>query len=251
MPLLAEQIIAILLVSLRIAPTFAFAPPFTLLRVPLTVRLLLSLSIAAWLGLGYPDQTYNQDVLEVGLIRLIAGELFLGIALALSLQLAFAAMLVAGRTLDIQTGFGLALLIDPTTRTQTPLIGTLFAYAAGAIFFGLNGPVELLALWAISIQEMPLGSVAISIDINALLTYISAVFMMSIGLAGIVLLTLFLIDLTVAFMSRTLPQMNVLLLGFQIKTFAVLATLPLTIAISGTIFLRIVRMAINYVPRLT
>lgn len=245
MPLLTEQIIAILLVSLRIAPTFAFAPPFTLLRVPVTVRLLLSLSIAAWLSLSYPDQTYNQEVMRIGLLGLVAGELFLGIALALSLQLAFAAMLVAGRTLDIQTGFGLALLIDPTTRTQTPLIGTIFAYAAGAVFFGLSGPSDLLSLWAISIQEMPLGSVAISINLPALLTYLSSIFLLSIGLAGIVLLTLFLIDLTIAFLSRTLPQMNVLLLGFQVKTMAVLVTLPLTIAVSGTIFLRLIRMALQ------
>lgn len=249
MPLLTEQIIAVLLISLRIAPTFAFAPPFTLLRIPVTVRLLLSLSIAAWLSLTYPDQTYNQGTMKIGLLGLVASELFLGVALALSLQLAFAAMLVAGRTLDIQTGFGLALLIDPTTRTQTPLIGTIFAYAAGAVFFGLGGPSDLLLLWATSIREMPLGSVAISIDLPALLTYLSAIFLLSIGLAGIVLLTLFLIDLTIAFLSRTLPQMNVLLLGFQVKTMAVLVTLPLTIAVSGTIFLRLIRMALQSASR--
>ncbi len=43
------------------------------------------------------------------------------------------------------------------------------------------------------------------------------VFLMAIGLAGIVLLVLFLLDLIVAFLSRTLPQMNVLLLGFQVR----------------------------------
>jgi flagellar biosynthesis protein FliR len=55
---------------------------------------------------------------------------------------------------------------------------------------------------------------------------------------------------TIAFMSRTLPQMNMLVLGFQVKTIALLVTLPFVFAFSGSLFLRLVRLAIDATPDL-
>jgi len=244
------QIIAIFLISLRIAPTFAFAPPFTLLRIPTTIRVLLSISLATWLVLSNPEQTYQQNITYDNLPFMMLGEIIIGTTLMLTLQWMSAAVLMIGRSIDIQTGFGLALLIDPTTRSQRPLIGTIFAYAVGAVFFSLEAPLDLLAIWAESINQVPLGAPLIEANIPVLLAFISAVFLIATGLAGVILLTLFLIDLTVAFLSRTLPQMNVLLIGFQVKTLAVLATLPLAIAYSSATYIRLVRISVETIPEL-
>lgn len=246
---LVSSIVATLLISLRIGPALAFAPPFTLLRIPVTVRIALSLALSAWLVATLPGLTTDR-VTELGFVQTVIVELLLGAALALGLQLAFAAILVAGRTIDIQAGFGLALLADPTLRSQMPLIGTLFAYGAGAVFFAVGGANDLLFVWKESVERVPLGAFAGLIEIGTLLSYISAVFVMALGLAGLVLLTLFLIDLSVAFISRTLPQMNVLLLGFQVKTLAILIVLPLVFTVSGTLFFRLVRVALEIGPRL-
>lgn len=243
---LTDQAVAALLVSLRIAPALAFAPPFTLLRVPVMVRVMLAITLAAWLVAGHPQQTWQSDFWSRGLFLTATAELLMGIALALTLQIAFAALLTAGRAIDIQAGFGLAVLIDPTTRSQMPLVGTLFAYAAGAIFFATGGPADLLAIWAESVARVPLGAAVLGGDsVQAIIFYMSAVFVMAFGAAGLVMLVLFVIDLAVAFMSRTLPQMNVLLLGFQVKTLAVLALLPLGIALSAALFLRMLRYALQ------
>jgi flagellar biosynthesis protein FliR len=247
---LADQAIATLLISLRIVPTLAFAQPFTLLRVPATVRLMLSISLAAWLVAGNPDATWRADFWTAGLPMVMLGELFLGVSLALALQLAFAALLTAGRTIDIQAGFGLAVLVDPATRTQLPLIGTIFAYAAAAVFFAIGGPQDLLAIWAASVGQVPLGTASIGGDPAVLGEYLGAVFLMAMGLAGIVLLLLFLLDLAVAFLSRTLPQMNVLLLGFQVKAIATIVALPLALSISGALLARLMRFALETMPQL-
>ncbi len=243
---LTDQAVAALLVSLRIAPALAFAPPFTLLRVPTLVRVMLAITLAAWLVAGHPQQTWQSDFWSRGLFLTATAELVMGIALALTLQIAFAALLTAGRTIDIQAGFGLAALIDPTTRAQMPLVGTLFAYAAAAIFFATGGPADLLAIWSESVAQVPLGAAVFGGDsVQAIIFYMSAVFVMAFGAAGLVMLVLFVIDLAIAFMSRTLPQMNVLLLGFQVKTLALLAVLPLGIALSAALFLRMLRYALQ------
>lgn len=245
---LADQAAAILLISLRIVPALAFAPPFTLLRVPPTVRVVLAIALAAWLVAAHPQQTWQSDFRGQGLAVTAAAELFLGIALALSLQLAFAALMTAGRAIDIQAGFGLALLVDPATRAQMPLVGTLLAYAAAAVFFAVGGPADLLAIWAASVAQVPLGGAALGGSFPVLASYMSAVFVMAFGAAGLVMLVLFVIDLAVAFMSRTLPQMNVLILGFQVKTLAVLVALPVAIPLSLGLLLRMIRFALETAP---
>ena len=247
---LVQQAVATLLVSLRIAPTFAVAQPFTLIRVPASVRLALALALAAWLVAGNPAATSRAPIWDRGLPAVAGGELLLGIALALALQLAFAALLVAGRTADIQAGYGLAVLVDPQTRNQLPLVGTVLAYAAGAIFFATDGAARLLAIWAASLRRAPLGAAVNAAAPQVMIGYVSAVFLLAFGLAGLVLLVLLLLDLAIAFMSRTLPQMNVLLLGFQVKTLATLVMLPVALALSGSLFATILQTAFETMDRL-
>lgn len=240
----ANQIAAVLLLSLRIAPTLAFAPPFTLVRMPAMVRLALCLGLSIWLLAAHPEAAASLRP-GAGAFAAAMSELLLGATLAISLQLAFAAIMTAGRALDIQVGFGLAQIADPTLRTHMPLVGTLFVYAAAAVFFATDGPLDLLAIWSRTLEIIPLGGFAGAPALRPLLDNIELVFMLAMGLAGVVFLTIFIIDIAIAFASRTLPQMNVLLLGFQVKTIALLLTLPFVFAFSGAMFLRLMRLAVD------
>lgn len=244
-----DLLIASFCLSLRIVPALAFSPPFTFLRVPASVRLLLCLSLAFWIVLAQPSGFL--DPLKSGsLLEILLGELLLGVTFALALQLAFGALFVVGRAIDIQVGFGLAQVADPSLRAQMPLVGALFAYAAAAVFFSTGGPHDLMAIWSRSASEIPLGAFATP-NIEGLLNYISDIFVVAVAIAGIVMLVLFIVDAAIALMSRTLPQMNMLVMGFQLKTIVLLVTLPFVFSLSGALFLRLVRMAIEAMPLLT
>lgn len=236
--------IASLLVALRLAPALTFAPPFTLLRVPATIRVLLAIGLAFWIVAARPELT-TERMVGLSLPGLILGELVLGITIALGLQLAFAAILWAGRALDIQAGFGLAMLADPTTNAQIPLAGTILAYTAAMIFFATGAQYDLLALWLASVETLPVGYGILQPDMAAVGAYLASVFFIAVGLVGAAMLAIFLTDLVVAFLSRTLPQMNVLLLGFQAKAMVMVVTLPIAMGFAGALFLRLVRMAVT------
>src|SRR6187399_713022 len=98
---MSNSLMAALLVSLRLAPCLAFAQPFTLLRVPVTVRVLLAVGLALWLVDARPALTVDR-LAGRGLVSLFLGELMVGLSIALALQLAFGAILWAGRVLDVQ-----------------------------------------------------------------------------------------------------------------------------------------------------
>lgn len=244
MTALVDTIVASLLLSLRIVPLLAFAQPFTLFRVPAIVRVILAIGLAAWLVAGNPAATSASGFWTRGLPVVAATELFLGLTLALAPQLAFAMLLWAGRAIDVQAGFGIATLVDPATRSQMPLVGTLFVYLAGAIFFATDGPRDLLAIWAASLERVPLGAIGTASPMPVI-DYLSGIALLAVGLAGLVLLVLFLLDLAVALLSRTLPQMNVLVLGFQVKAIATVAVLPLALSTSGALILHILRRALD------
>ena len=242
--------VASLLVGLRVAPVFALAPPFTLTRVPVPFRVLFGLGLAAWLvtggGAAAAVTDFGAGALTVAALR----ELLVGIVFVLAFQLTFGALHLAGRTVDIQAGFGLAGLIDPTTQNQSPLVGTLFALAAAAVFFAMNGHHDLLRLFAASLEAVPLGTAEAPRSLGPLAAFVSVIFLAALGVAGAAILGLFLADMAIALMSRTLPQMNVLVLGFQVKTLLLLVVLPIAFGFAGALLARLMAMTLEAVPGL-
>lgn len=238
------------LLSLRITPVFLFAPPFTLTRVPKLFTALMGMGLSAILVGAYPDVALVNEASAATLLIGGARELFLGLVPVVVLQMMFGGLYMTGRSIDIQAGFGLALIIDPTTRGQTPLMGTLFAYLAGATFFAMNGHLDLLRFFAASLEAVPLGSANEYAPLARITSYVFIVSLIALGVGGAVILALFLTDIVIAMLSRTVPQMNALLLGIQVKAIVVLAVMPVAIGVAGALLARLVANALNTMPRL-
>jgi len=80
--------------------------------------------------------------------------------------------------------------------------------------------------------------------------FMSVIFLMGFGLGGTAVLALFLTDLVIALLSRTVPQMNVLMLGFQVKSLVLLTVLPLSLGAGGALLMRIVMFSLDQMPRM-
>ena len=239
-----------LLLSLRLAPVLALAPPFSLVRLPMLFRVLLAFGLSASIASFNPAAAVNVDFSLAGILVPAIRELLLGSIFVLAFQLTFGAIYMAGRTVDIQAGYGLALLIDPTSRSQTPLVGTIFAYAAGAIFFAMNGHHDLLRILAASLEAIPLGSAHFPSSPGPVIAFMSMVFVTALGVAAGAILSLFLVDIAIAVLARTAPQMNALVLGFQVKTIVLLVVLPLTFGFSAALLARLMTMTLEAIPGL-
>ncbi|MFT4025413.1 MAG: flagellar biosynthetic protein FliR [Novosphingobium sp.] len=238
------------LLSLRIAPVFLFAPPFTLVRAPRLFVALMGLGLSAALVSALPAEARLSEVTAATLAAGALRELFLGLVPVAVLQFLFGTLNVAGRTIDVQAGFGLAMQIDPTTRTQQPLVGTIFGYAAAATFFAAGGHLQLLRFFTASLRAVPLGAEHGHGALQPLLGYVSAVSLAAIGVGGAAIAALFLCDIVVAALSRTVPQMNALLLGIQVKAGVMLVAVPVALGLSGSLLARLVAAALEIMPRL-
>ncbi len=100
--------------------------PFTLIRVPRLFKVLFALGLSASLLSAHPGMALLSAAQIPALTAAAVHELGLGVMIVLAFQLAFGALYLAGRTIDIQAGFGLSVLIDPATQGAVPMVGTLF-----------------------------------------------------------------------------------------------------------------------------
>lgn len=236
-----------LLLSLRLGPCFVLAPPFSQIMAPMRVRLCLVLALAGCFA-GVAPLTATLD--PGSLIAAAITELFLGLLIAFGFQIAFASLSFAGRALDVQAGYGLALVIDPGSRAQSPMFGTLFTLVAGLIFFAGQGHLELIRLFGALLKAIPVGQLSLSGDPTTLIRGVSLIMGLGVGAIAAAMITLFLIDVCIAYLSRALPQMNALMLGLQVKTLSTLVVLALSAGLLGPVALRLMRSALDFVPSL-
>jgi flagellar biosynthetic protein FliR len=223
-------ILSVLLVSLRFGVVILLTPVFSLIGLPLKIRVVLVLALSATLVAGMdPAATASVSAAPADLLLGAAKELALGSMLAFGLLAGFGAFQLAGRILDIQLGFGVAGLIDPTTRTQAPLLGTVLNMAAVLTFFLIDGHHLLIRGLAYSLVEIPPGSSLRAIPADLVVAQFGAMFVFAALLAAPVMTVVLLVDIALAMMARTMPQMNVFIIGLPLKIFVGLLVLAIAL----------------------
>lgn len=249
MTLSSEWMIAVILLTARLMPAFALANPFAMLNMPKSVRAAVILALAATLApvakVAPELARFETGPLLVGL----AGELVIGAAIAFALHSAFGAFFVSGRILDTQAGLSLALVIDPATKRQTPMVGTMFAMVAGSVFFATDGHHDLLRLVGFTLTAVPVGMLATTLNPEMFIAQTSAMFLLGVAAAGASMVVLFLTDIALAVISRALPQMNILMISLQVKSIVLLVVLALAAGMLAPLILRSLETGFGFVQK--
>ena len=221
-----------LLLAARIAAATVLTPVFGPTQIPAPVRVMISLGLAAFLLLAIPTSLPPIES-GAGLAVATLGELVLGASLAFGFLVAYSATQLAGRVLDIQLGYGAASVLNPTTQTPAPLIGTVFGMAGVAVFLAMDGHHVLLRALALSVEHYPPGTLAFDFDFSEHLRFSGAMFTFGLALAAPVMLTLLLSDIALAVMARSMPQLNIFVLSFSVKIVLGLIGLAVSVKFAG------------------
>lgn len=220
--------VAIALAAVRLGPMFILTPVFGMGDVPLRVRALLALALAATMVSAAGWRADPSALAPGGFVAAAAGEALLGAALAFGLLAAFATFLLGGRILDIQMGFGVGTLIDPTTRGHAPILGTGLQLLGIAVFLAADGHHAIVRGFAWSLERVALGHARGAFDAAAVAAHFGLVFAYGLVIVAPAVFTLLLIDIALAVAGRTMPQMNVFIIALPIKTFFGLLMLALS-----------------------
>ena len=230
---------AVFLLAVRLGPLFVLAPVFGSASIPVSLRVMFALALAALLVSARPDGLDVGDIHAGNLIQAALAEAAFGMAMAFGLMCAFGAFLFAGRLLDIQVGFGVATLFDPGTRAASPLLGTALNLLALTVFFALDGHHLIIRAAADSIAHVPPGAGPARLDAAAVVAAFGAMFGFGLGIVAPALITLLLLDIALGVVARTMPQMNIFIVAMPLKVAVGLLVLSLSVAQLGPVMHRI------------
>ena len=149
-----------------------------------------------------------------------------GAFMALGVNIGFATAGFGARMLDVQIGFGIGQVLDPETRRLMPVLSAAFAVLAPVILLLVDGHHLILRAAARGFEHFPVGQLwAAEVGIPALVHQVKGMFTLGLALVAPVVFCLVLIELTLGVVARSLPQMNVFVLGIPIKLLTGLAAL--------------------------
>jgi flagellar biosynthesis protein FliR len=222
------------LVAARIGGLLLFQPILGALSIPMTVRSLFILGLAALLTPLVPLPAQVPDT-PLGLTLALGSEILIGALLGLLCALCFIGLQMGGLLVAQEVGVAFGQIVDPNTEDEETIHGVFYLQLVAVIYLIVGGHRAVVTACLDTFERLPLLSIntpqALSVELLARALTLSGE--IALRVAGPILLTLFLVNLALGLVSRTMPQLNVLAVGFSLKgliAFAVMAAaLPLTV----------------------
>lgn len=223
-----------IMVFLRIAGLYRFAPVFSRTEVPSMVRVALAL-ISTIIIVGIIKPTAAPAGCPI-LLCMILNFLF-GALIGFVANCILAAVLAGGDMINTQMGMSSAMIMDPSTRSQVSVMANYFATLALLIFMYSGGVYWMFNAMIKSFTIYPMYSVNFHfeniINIPFLNEITGNILFVGLHLAGPVLLATLGQDIILGIISKTAPQVNVFSLSFLFKpvlgAFILIVILPMLV----------------------
>lgn len=217
-----------LLVAFRLAGLFIFTPVLANRTLPRQMRVLLVVMLAASLYPMLPAQAQvAPDAAMIDLAPMVIRELLIGLIMGFLAALPIHALDLSGYLISHQMGLGLARVYNPELETETDTTGQLVMYLGLASFVAVGGLEVLFLSIADTFRFVPLGGGpgAAQVPLDLIVGLIGSGFELAVRVAAPVLCIIFLLMIAMGFVTKTMPQINIMSVGFTVKILAGLAML--------------------------
>lgn len=221
------------LVMFRISGLVMTAPVFGSRMIPMRVRAAMVMMITA---VVFP-MVRTQVPADIGLgMALVGGiaEMMVGATIGLALSIFMMGAEVAGRTAGQQAGLAMSQIIDPTTNEQVSTLGALYTVVVTFSFLLIGGHRATMAALLDTYQVVPMLSFRFTDSIILLLVeMLAAAFIIGIRMGAPVIVAVFLSGIVLGFLSRTMPQLNILTVGFTLRLLVALGVAGVSLMAAG------------------
>ncbi len=236
-PLLYGPMWTYLCVLSRIGPLLTMMPPIMGSSVPNRVKVLLALTVAASVT---PMVMQNASPLPSHLADLCLGlikELLMGILFGTTVFIIVTSLQTGGQIISSLSSMDVAQAADPTTSESITVVSQMLSWIAMALFLALGGHRIILGACLDSFVTYPAGAILAEehwlMHLHGLLGHSVSVGMRAAAPPAIALL---LANFVTALIGRTLPQLNILAIGFNLNVTVMLLVLTISMASIGWVF---------------
>lgn len=220
------------LVLLRMSGLLIFAPLLAGRMMPRRFRVLLAVAMSAAVypivppGLGVAASVDLFDLLPM-----VVSELVIGAAIGLVAALPLYAAEMGGTISGHQMGLGIARVFNPEAEAESEAVAHLFFLAALTAYLAIGGLDLVFLAMARTFAHVPLGGFSLDrTPLDLLVGAMSSGMELAIRVCAPVVATMFVILIGMSVISKTMPQVNILSIGFALKILVSLAVLAWTAA---------------------
>lgn len=144
-------------------------------------------------------------------------ETLTGLVFGFITNMCFNSLKIAGSLIDQQLGLSMASIYDPNTNTQNTLIETILYWLGVMIFFSMNGHHQLIAGIQNSFNLVKVGQLILSGNFDYVINVFVQCFIIGIKIAVPMILSLLIAELLIGFISKSVPQLNVMVVSMPLK----------------------------------
>jgi len=228
---------AFALVLARLGGLMMAAPILSGLAIPRRVKGALTIGMA-WLVYPLVAGRVPQDVALSAVVTGMLGELMIGLSIGLALATLISGVQLGGLVAAQQAGIALGQSFDPTVDESSTVIGQAYSIFLYLAFLAMGGHRAMVAALLDTFVIIPPLSFGFSDSLVMLLVeMLTAAFVMAVRLAGPVLIALTLLTIAMGLISRTMPQLNILSVGFTLKVLVMLAVAGLAVVAAQEVVL--------------
>jgi flagellar biosynthetic protein FliR len=202
----------------RVVAIILFAPILGSAQIPPRLKVGLALVFSIMIFPMVKTQFLPEPIGTFDFAIHLATDAAIGLAISFAVRLIFTAVQVAGTVVDFQMGFGVVNVIDPQTQAQVSvtaqfhnILAVLTFLATDAHHFIIGAVVQSFELINPSLVDFS------NVTPEYVLQIFSSMFLVAVKIAAPIMAILFFLSVGLGLVARTVPQMNVFIVGFPLQ----------------------------------
>ena len=223
-----ENLEFFLAIAMRISGFVFVAPFFSNSSMPQRAKLFLSFSVALVASFVVPYDEPLQYNGVVGYAALIISEAIAGMVLGFFSNLALFILSFAGQIADMEIGLSMVTQFDPTNNMQITISSNLLTFAVTLTMVAANLHLYILRAVVDSFVLIPVGKAVFNPAMyQGYLGFLFDYMVLGFRIVLPVFAALLVVNAVLAVLAKAAPQMNMFVIGFQLKIFVGLTVLTI------------------------
>lgn len=224
-----EHLEFILLVLARISGFVFTAPFFGLSYIPRNVKIGFSVFITILMTYVLPYSTLEY----VGVIEfacLIMKEVIVGVLIGYMTNICTYILNFSGHLIDMEIGFAMVNEINPVANVQSTITANLYTYLVMLMLVVTDMHHQILKAFIYAFEVIPIGKMKFSGNIYfAMVKFISEYFIIGFRIVLPIFASMLVVNVVLGVLAKVAPQMNMFVIGIQLKVFVGLFILTIAI----------------------
>jgi len=221
-----ENIYIYVLVFVRIVGIIVMNPVISKTNIPAMARTALALCLTVLITpVVQIPENYNPDTFDF--ILNFLKEIAVGFLLSYVFNLFYYMLMAAGDILDMNMGFGMAKVFNPSTNLQSATITNLLHLLFVLYFFVTNCHLTLINVMISSFDIVPIGMENFSLygAVTFAIDLFAGVFTLAMKLAIPFIAAELVLEISLGILMKLVPQIHIFVINFQLKILMALVLL--------------------------